>query len=303
MKYIFIFIINIFIMLFFSCGSKVRFGQKPNKLDPKIKFTHAVTNFPPNSTQLRYLIVDSTDDRNTTDLIFYLHGLERTEYEWVEQNGFGSKFYSVLKEQPQFVKLPVVSISLAGSFLLIEDAPKPFDTNIESLFLKQIIPYFQKKLNRMGKVYLIGHSLGGFNSLMVSLRHPDLFTTIAIISPYTAPISPFNTKEFEAAGKKFKMSKFQIAFIKQLLTGAFGNEKKWNEYNPFALLEKDKKTPYIIMSSATKDLPGFEWAINEFDKALNEKNIPHTYCTVTGGHKDTCKKLFEEFLQRLSVVD
>ena len=146
---------------------------------------------------------------------------------------------------------------------------------------------------------MIGHSLGGYNSLTVSLRHPDVISGIAVISPYVAPISPF-TDEFDRKGKELKMPSFQINMLKKLLTGAYVDEENWYRYNPFRLVEKGGNFPYIVLSDAVKDLPGFEWSIDNFNDLLEKKGVSHEFCKSAGDHDTTCKLFFSEFLEGIS---
>jgi pimeloyl-ACP methyl ester carboxylesterase len=232
-------------------------------------------------------------------MIIFLHGFNGTELDWVKDKGFGSLYYETLKANPELKSLPVVSISIGGIYVFEDGAPDPYNADLEQMFFNDIIPYFQKMLSVNNKVYLIGHSLGGFNSLSLSLRHPDKISGIAVISPYVAPISPF-TDEFDKKGKELKMSDFQVKFLKTLLTGAYVTEKKWFEYNPFKLVESGKSFPYISISDAKNDLPGFEWSIDNFNALLDEKSIRHNYCKSSGDHNTACKDLFYEFLKNIS---
>ena len=195
----------------------------------------------------------------------------------------------------------MISISLGGAFLFVEDAPYPYDADLESLFISTIIPYFQDLLNKHRHVYLIGHSMGGFNALMLALRNPSKFTCIATISPFVAPISPFS-KEFEIRGKELRMSKFQIFMIKNMLTTAFETQEKWTKYNPFNLINNfdDNEYPFIILSSATNDLPGFAVSINGFSKLLDKKDFPYYYCEAEGDHKSICHNVFYKFLEKIN---
>lgn len=288
------------IILLLGCRKAVQFGLKPKELQEDMVFENGKIYFKEERLEVRYVITkELVKDNKNNGIIFYFHGFDRTELEWVSKNGFGNSYYEELRKNPDFKSLPVVSISLGKTFLFLKYLPKPFDADTESLFTDKIVPYFKEKLNSNGKVYLIGHSMGGFNALTLSLRNPGMFPVIAIMSPYVAPISPF-TDNFDKMGEKLKMPKLQVKMLKNILTKAFQSEEVWYEYNPFKLAEEKNKFPFIIMSTATNDLPGFEASIKDFDKLLSEKKIEHYFCDAPGDHDTTCKMLFFKFLEVIS---
>lgn len=291
----------ILLILFFNCKKIVQFGEKPKELQEDIIFEQGKVYFKEERLEARYVITkELVKDNKNNCLIFYFHGLNKTELEWVDKNGFGNTYYNELRNNPDFKSFPVVSISLGRSFLFLKYLPAPFDADIESLFINKIIPYFKEKLKANGNVYLIGHSMGGFNALTLSLRNPEIFPVIAVISPYVAPISPF-TEEFDKMGEKLMMPKLQTKILKSTLTKAFQTEEEWYKYNPFKLVEKNNNFPFIIMSAATNDLPGFETSIKDFDKLLTEKKIDHSFCNIQGDHRTTCRMLFSKFLEFISA--
>ncbi|MBN2547040.1 MAG: hypothetical protein JXB50_14660 [Spirochaetes bacterium] len=298
MKKKFLYIAFIFIF-FVSCIKIIRQGVKPEIIDKTIPFEYGKYLIADEKIMVKFAIVENFIKKDSDDIIFYLHGINRSELEWIEENGFGAMFYNVIKENPSLDSFTVISISLGGAFVFIEDAPFPYSANLESLFLNNIIPYFKNKYLKTGNVYLIGHSLGGYNSITISFRYPDKIKAIAVISPYVAPISPFSS-DFDKKGTELNMPKLQVKILKTLLISAYESESKWFEYNPFMLIEKQDKFPYISISDAKNDLPGFEWSIDNFVKELEKNNIEHAYCKSEGDHRSTCKKIFYNFLEKIS---
>jgi pimeloyl-ACP methyl ester carboxylesterase len=287
------------IFLLYGCKQTVNFGSKPAMIDKNISFEKGSIKFGEKITETRYVTVSDQVRKDNNDIAFYLHGFGMSEYEWISKGGFGSLFYDTLRTNPDLPSMTVVSISLGGIFVFIDGAPEPYNADLDKLLITEIIPYFKKKYAKSGNVYLIGHSLGGFNSLTVSLRHPDIIKGIAVISPYVAPISPF-TPEFDKKGRELKMPGYQIKMLKNLLTSAYINEENWYRYNPFQLVETGKEFPFIAISDAKSDLPGFEWSIDNFADLLEKKGVSHVFCKSEGDHNTTCKLFFNEFLTRIS---
>jgi len=290
---------SVLFIIISSCSAKAGVTFISKRTDPSLISGKGQVLFSKN-IRAKYIVTFYPEHKKTSDIIFYFHGLGKNELEWAEKDGFGRVYYETVTKG-NFSSPPVVSITLGPAYFFLEDAPAPYNTDLESLFIKEIVPYFQDTFNRKGKVYLIGHSMGGFNALTLSLRNPDKFHIIAAMSPYTAPISPFS-KEFEEKGKELNMPNFQVNMLKMQLTNAFKTEKKWNEYNPFYLVEHKKYSnpPFIILSRATNDLPGFNWSINEFADLLNKKDIPNISCEASGDHRTSCGLVFKEFLNEIS---
>jgi len=289
----------IFLFLLSSCKKFIQQGEKPAELDKEIPYKSGKVFFEEEKLELKYVSVENYIRKDSDDIIFYLHGINRSELEWIEENGFGKMFYNVLKENPDLKSYTVISITLGGTYLFIEGAPSPYNTDLETFFFKKIVPYFKEKYSKKGNIYLIGHSLGGFNALILGLRNPDKIKAISVFSPYVAPISPFS-KDFENKGKELKMPDFQVAVLKSMLTNAYKTEEKWNDYNPFVLLNKNTNFPYIALSDAKNDLPGFEWSIDNFNKELEKKRIEHSFCKSEGDHRTTCNYTIYNFLKKIS---
>lgn len=298
MKKLLIFLI-LFTLTFTNCKKIIRPGRKPRKISKIIPYKSNSIYFEEERLNVNYLYVENYLKKDSDDIIFFLHGIYRTEFEWVEEKGFGELFYQVINKNPQLKSYTVIAISLGGAYLFINEAPAPFHVDLETFFLNKIIPYFKNKLSKNGNVYLIGHSLGGFNSLMVSLRNPDKIKAIAIISPYVAPISPFSP-QFEQKGRELKMPRTQILMLKNMLTRAFETPSKWLAYNPFVLIKKQQQFPYISISGAQNDLPGFADSIEDFSQELEKYNIAYYYCKSAGDHRTTCMNIYYNFLKQIS---
>lgn len=184
--------------------------------------------------------------------------------------------------------------------LIINDLPFPFNANLESIFINDIIPYFQKTLNKHGKIYLIGHSLGGYNALSLGLRHPSVFRVVIAISPFISTKSPFDDKFVNNKSVTKKNIVF-TKFIKKALIYTFKDEKKWDEYNAFDIVNNsnNKNYPFIIISSSQEELPEFTYSIKNFLKSLDDKKIEYKYFITPGNHqKPKIEKLFVFFIKK-----
>ena len=296
----FIFLISS--VLFFTTGCQKIFleGLRPAKIDKSLDYKKGVLKFEDDKINLRFIITNNIIRENSTDsFIFYFHGIGRTELDWVDEKSFGKKYYNILSKNPELYELPVVSVSFGFVYLIHNDFPEPLKADLEAIFVKKVVPYFQKELGLSGKIYLIGHSMGGFNSLTLALKYPNIFSNVLAISPFVLPFSPFDDKEFENAIINLGINDPTVFSYKFWIKEAFKREEDWINYNPYFLIDRDLEKPLIFLSSAKDDYPGFHEFISFFKKKLDEKKIIYNYRISDGPHKSASAELFLGFLRSI----
>jgi S-formylglutathione hydrolase FrmB len=299
-----ILLIILTVLLFSGCLKRIKFGEIPEEINNDLiikQGTKTFLNKKDKEIEMRYIITKSGISREISgDLIFYLHGLTGTEFDWVEKGSFGESFYQSVNLNPGFPDYYAVSVSFGRAFLVLDGLPRPYNLDLETLFINEIIPYFKNHLNCSGNVYLVGHSMGGFNCLSLSMRNPDVFKVTAVLSPYVGPISPF-TDEFVENARSLGASDLNIFLMKDVLTDIFVSEERWYEYNPLKLTEEAGSHPYIVFSTAENDLPGFTESIVDFKEKLEENNIEYYFCETNGDHFSVCGLVFSKFLEVINT--
>jgi len=298
MKKIILFILTAFILS--GCMNRIKFGEPPLELEEGLIIEQGVKTYInkiDKELEMRYIITKPELSKNTSrDLVFYLHGLGGSELDWVEKNGFGRSFYNTISLNPDADNYYAVSISFGRAYLFLNGLLKPYSIDLETLFINEIIPYFKEYLNCTGNVYLIGHSMGGYNCLALALRNPDIFKIAVTLSPYVGPISPF-TEEFAENGRALGASELNIWIMQKVLTNTFISEERWYEYNPLKLAENTGSFPYLIFSTTDNDLPGFTDSIIDFRNKLVKNGIDHYFCEAEGDHFTVCTIVFTKFLE------
>ncbi|MBP7553069.1 MAG: alpha/beta fold hydrolase [Spirochaetes bacterium] len=288
------------IICFTSCQKIFLEGLRPGKIDKTIAYNRGNLEFNEEKLNLRYIITKNVLKQDDTgDFIIYFHGIGRTELDWVDEKSFGKRYYLLLKQNPQFKELPVVSISFGFVYVIYNEAPEPFNADLEYLFINKIVPYFREELKSYGKIHLIGHSLGGFNALTLSLKYPDIFSNVLAISPFIMPFSPFNEEEYRNSLSSLGLKDPSMYAYQYWIKEAYKEEKNWNNYNPYCIIDNEVKKPLIFLSSATNDYPGFSEFISCFVDKLEKNNVAFFYDRSEGPHKSVSDNLYLNFLRSI----
>lgn len=278
-------------------------GINPLLIDKNIIYEKGSIYFRTEMLKLNYIITGNEKKKKNNDLIFFFHGVGRNENQWLDKNGFGKQFIKI-SDEIAGENIPVVSISFGMAFLLINRVPAPFSADLENLFINKIIPIFQKKLNRYGNIYLIGHSMGGFSAISLALRHPDLFKLILAISPFILTTSPFY-ENYDADNEELRKAKLWSKMLKSMLTYIFTENTHWKNYDPFYLINtiNQENSPLLIISKTDKELEGFSYAINQFKNKLDKRSITNFYIDLEGNHHvQNIKPVLNIFINKIKEI-
>jgi enterochelin esterase-like enzyme len=180
--------------------------------------------------------------------LYLLHGYPMDETHW---NGLG-----------------IVEVMEAGwrdgswePFLLVMPRiPDPLNTrsdggpgSYEQEMLEGLVPYIENtyRVNgEEGNRALAGVSRGGVWALEIGFRNPNVFCTVAALSPALHVNNPRPA------------------------------------YDPFHLVKSVENLPTNIFISAAQDEGGFRTKTEELVSLLQTLEVPHTYLLTTGVHED-----------------
>lgn len=210
-------------------------------------------------------------------VLYFLHGLFEDYRSWQENGG-----KAILEAALQQGRI--------GSFLMVlpDAGRKSFYVNsydgherYEDFLIQELVPAIDRKFRTIpspGARGISGVSMGGYGSLHLAMRHPDVFGSVsaqgaALVSSIPNPLP--------TEGK--------WAFYQHVLTEAFGdpvNVAYWDANNPLTLAQHPEKFPdlKIYFDCGTQDRYGFEHGAEDLDRVLNEHDFPHTFALRPGGH-------------------
>lgn len=212
-------------------------------------------------------------------VIYLLHGINGDQNSWLQRSKINILIDS-LREAGDI-----------GDFIYIMPAAynSYFINNFDSSFMYMDF-YIDEFVPAIDSIYrtiperenraLMGISMGGFGSIILGLKHPDLFGSIISLSAAVRD---------EATFKKLPQAKYNDYFGKIFGFNLLPEERitdHWKENSPYFITDSS-----IISMAQTQNwyidcgLNDFLYPANEkFHQWLRENNIPHEYHVRPGEH-------------------
>ncbi len=218
---------------------------------------------------------DSTRARYPT--LYFLHGLFETYRAWDEEGG--KAVLDKLEEKKRIGPFIVV-LPNAGRRSFYVNSYEGHE-RYEDFMIQELVPFIDhqyRTIPEAGARGISGVSMGGYGSLHLAMRHPDVFGSVsaqgaALVAKFPEPLP--------AQGR--------WAFYQRVLAEAFGdplNVAYWNANNPLTLAEHPEKFPNlkIYFDCGTHDRFGFENGAEDLDHILNQHDFPHVFALRPGNH-------------------
>lgn len=249
-------------------------------------------------------------------VVYLLHGFTDDVDQW-----WGIK--------PHFINVPVVvdkalNAGVKEMIIVMPDAFTKYQGSMysnsvttgdwEDYIAKELVAYidahYRTIADRAGRG-LAGHSMGGYGALRIGMKHPEIFSSLYLMSPccLAAGSSRPNSKA-EAIRNQADVAKADF-FTKALFASAaawspnpknpplfldlpFNNGEvrpqivaKWAANAPLAMIDQFipnlRQYKGIGMEAGTKDQP-IAGTVETLDKVLNDYAIGHVYETYDGNH-------------------
>jgi S-formylglutathione hydrolase len=231
--------------------------------------------------------------------------------------------------KPHFVSVPSVmaNAQAAGAGEMIVVMPNAFTTyqgsmysnsvttgDWESYIAKELVAYidahYKTNANRAARG-LAGHSMGGYGAIRIGMQHPEVFSSLYLLSPCCmGPATVRPNPKAEAIHDPAEVAKADF-FTKAVFASAAAwspNPKnppffldlpfkgddvlpqivaKWQANAPLAMIDRYipnlRQYKAIGMDAGTRDQP-IASTVTALDKVLNDYVIPHVYETYEGDH-------------------
>ena len=137
---------------------------------------------------------------------------------------------------------------------------------VENAIINDLIPHLRKNIS-ISNFILGGVSMGAFGALRLSLKYPELFKTIILISPAiwnTVPPKDCSVRSMCAFGRPF-------------------DEEKWMKNSWFRNTENLSKNKYIVIHGLQDEIVDIS-NIYEFVNYCKGNNINLQYYFIEGNH-------------------
>jgi S-formylglutathione hydrolase FrmB len=252
--------------------------------------------------EVRYCIDRSTPDvpaEPGEPVVYFMHGTHGSARTWIKNNYAHS--LDELRDKQELKPITYISFD-TSAYSFYSDHPvkagsKDTSEAYETWFVTEFIPYIEKTYNVCSIRAcrgIMGESMGGFGALKTALRHPELFSTIAVNSP---ALSPFETKETSSDWVRFFSTKRVGPAIGILVTSMFFSlfptEESFDENNPTHLVQNYDSTypfPNLYFDMGGKDNYGFYVGYGLLKEALDQKKFQYTTDFEPSGHHDMWKR-------------
>jgi len=259
----------------------------------------------------------ATDQNRRYPVIYLLHGYTDSDDLW-----FGSK--------PHFINVPTVTDkALAGGaremIIVMPNAYTAYQGSMysssavtgdwETFVARDLVSYIDSHYRTIPEAAsrgLAGHSMGGYGTVRIGMKTPEVFSSLYILSPccMSANIKPARSEKAEAVRNAAELAHADFGTKAQLASAAawspdpknpplffdlpYKNGElepavvaKWAANAPLAMIDQYisnlKKMHAIAMDAGDKDEP-IATTVRTLDQILTSYEIPHTFEIYPGNH-------------------
>lgn len=215
----------------------------------------------------------------TYPVIYLLHGYGGDNKSWLDRCNINSLIDSLLftKQADDYIYiLPDV-----GNSYYINNFDSSF--RYEDFFVDELVPYvdsvYRTKACKEGRI-LMGLSMGGFGSVILGVKHSELFGSVVAMSAAIRDPETF---------KSLQQNSYETLFASVYGPGLTGDARitnHWKEYSPYFLIDSTRAEAmksihwYIDCGMGDPLLPANE----AFHDLLMQYSIPHEFHMRPGNH-------------------
>ncbi len=188
---------------------------------------------------------------------YLLHGRNLDEGIWNDDTFYTSlvqKVWATRNDKPP----RIVSISFGPIWLLTPKMTKQ-KSGLLQILTDEVIPTIEKKIGSPKYRAVFGESMGGLNSLTLSLRTKNIFSKAAALCPGIYRGSPFDSlTEIQEFLKRTGADPKVIYGIRTLAKDYVSSQEEWDQISPGRLIEfaVPSETAELYLSTALYDKYG-----------------------------------------------
>ncbi len=228
------------------------------------------------------------------DVLYIMHGGGGNEHSWRESK-LHEEFEQAWREKGVAAPSIITMSFNEGQWLLNDLAPRDqaSASGKVSVLIKPVVeiimPALEAKVGGVrGKRMMMGWSMGGYNAPVLSLRHPGLFDSVALLCPGLGLVDPFlppdqleRAIQALPAGTNAETVRRVAAWIRH----EFETKENWARHEPLSLARGLQKTKTKYFLTCTRDDEyGFFPGAEEFTRVMAGKTSVEWHPLETGGH-------------------
>ena len=247
-----------------------------------------------------YCVHTPTYTQANGDIAYLLHGRGLNEHTWNQEKyytGMIQKYWEENKVSP-----PIVVTVSFGPIWLLAPRGEANESGLAPTFAYGVIPTIETRIGEPKRHrILMGESMGGLNSLMLSLLYPDMFKKVASLCPVIYDASPYDDQSkidqlIRRTGADENLVMGTIALAKQF----FANDEEWQAASPLATVQTVNiaTAPEYYLSCGIDDAFGNFEGNEKFIALAKARGIKVDWRPMYGGHCVTDPKSVADFLVR-----
>lgn len=203
-------------------------------------------------------------------VVYLLHGYSGNQGDWYQHTNGTDR--ALDKMADRFGVIIVLPDGKFSSWYMdaVPESPESADWQWETVITKRLIPEIDKRYRTWAEPAgrgITGLSMGGYGSMFLGARHPELFSACGTMS---------GALDLRPLKNKYDLDKRIGNYDK--------NPQRWAEYSVITQAEKFAGRPVSILIDCGLEDTTFIIANQELHRRLLELKVPHDYIERPGAH-------------------
>jgi pimeloyl-ACP methyl ester carboxylesterase len=238
--------------------------------------------------QLRYCVHRAAGGVNG-DVVYHLHGRNLEAEIWNDPSYF-TAMVQAYWQNAGLLPPTVISLSYGPVWLLAPKGQAELSGLLDTIWPD--ISAIEAGVGKPRRRLLMGESMGGLNSLVLGLSHPQHFDKVAALCPNVYQESPFAPLSQIRAAMVRTGAEPRIVFgIWQLARRYVSDDEEWRRMSPLALIEAaamqaatQAARPSLYLSGGLYDRYGLYEGAERLAQRAVQLGLPTEWHPVYGGH-------------------
>ncbi|MGE0762077.1 MAG: alpha/beta hydrolase [Bdellovibrionales bacterium] len=239
-----------------STASYLSWAQPISSAGQKVKYTPANKEcFSVSRPRAwKYCVHTPKEGSSNGDIAYLLHGRGQTEDNWNDDTFYTAQIQQYW-QQRKISPPTVVSISFGPVWLLNTKGKQPA-SGLADIFTNEVIPTVELRLGKPVRRLLFGESMGGINTLVLGLKHPELFKKIAALCPPVYLGTPFDSeKDLQDFIDRTGADPAEIKNVLMLAKMFYADKDEWLAHAPHQMIQNmvPENAPALYLSCGLYD--------------------------------------------------